>query len=581
LLWNCEKDEIINAPEKEKSLFVQNRIDISKIPEIKQLLPTQLRGKYKNKTHKLNEAIFDEENILEVIDTLNFKNYSFRFTLPNSKIGEFYNLVIGKDAEGNLAIPIVLKYVCDDGSLNDFISNKFSLRYFNGEISKHRYTDYFEKGYFDKTSTNCPPTLDGNGDPVPCETIKADGSVSGGGITSAPNVGSSGTGTTSTNCISFTVEVLCSCEGHYVGEQCTCGQNGNSGQAAYYDVWTYCITQEQKSASKTDCPPCSINSDGLVGINTIEIASLRTKLINSIRGINDGQINWINNDDNTVAFLNIITFLNQNADLSGNWTSEAINHALESMSIFTELNNIRKIIEAPTFNALDSPWLKALRELAKKIEQLKNSGNNLWKILNQYLDTQLIKALNTTAKNLYPEVSSQYTEKQKEDIFKTDGKKAVAILLYEFANGLGKDLRTFTLNHNVTHQMLSGNVISDIKADFNNVLNKEGITFDQFKARNKPLGGGYAFSPDHTGVLDSFNKHINANWVQFFVGGTSTKYYPSNEPGWIIVEMTNPTSRNSLLLHIGDEYKRDGTNSGDNKPLSTINQIFRFKLKIP
>lgn len=62
------------------------------------------------------------------------------------------------------------------------------------------------------------------------------------------------------------------------------------------------------------------------------------------------------------------------------------------------------------------------------------------------------------------------------------------------------------------------------------------------------------------------------------MGGASAKYSPSSDYEWIIVELKNGTSRNSLLLHRGENYIRDG--SGINLPLSTIWQTFRFKLKI-
>lgn len=104
------------------------------------------------------------------------------------------------------------------------------------------------------------------------------------------------------------------------------------------------------------------------------------------------------------------------------------------------------------------------------------------------------------------------------------------------------------------------------------------LTFSQFITNGNVIHGNNAFSPGHTSNTDSFNKHVNANWVQFFVGGTRAKYYPSSDPCWIIVELTNETSRNSLLLHVGDNYDRNGT--GINRSLSTIKQIFRFKLKI-
>lgn len=170
------------------------------------------------------------------------------------------------------------------------------------------------------------------------------------------------------------------------------------------------------------------------------------------------------------------------------------------------------------------------------------------------------------------------SEIEKQSQFKNDGKKAVGILLYEFANGKGKDERSFEFTDNITQQMLSGNVPSDIKSDFLQVLLEKKLTFENFVLQGNSINGGYAFSPDHTDIKDSFNKHLNANWVQFFIGGANTKYFPSNESGWVIVEMSNYTSRNSLLIHKGENYLRDG--SGINKPLSTIKQTFRFKLKI-
>lgn len=66
--------------------------------------------------------------------------------------------------------------------------------------------------------------------------------------------------------------------------------------------------------------------------------------------------------------------------------------------------------------------------------------------------------------------------------------------------------------------------------------------------------------------------------MQIFIRGNSAEYNPSNEAGWIEIVLSNETSRNSLLLHQGNNYKRDG--SGNNKPLSTIIQRFHFKLKI-
>ncbi|RXG18129.1 hypothetical protein DSM03_101808 [Leeuwenhoekiella aestuarii] len=109
-----------------------------------------------------------------------------------------------------------------------------------------------------------------------------------------------------------------------------------------------------------------------------------------------------------------------------------------------------------------------------------------------------------------------------------------------------------------------------------NVLSDENLSFDNFIINNQSLPGNYKFSPDHTSWSDSFNKHINSNWVQFFIGGSSLTYYPSSRSGYVTVQMLNPTSRASLLLHAGEKYDR----SDGFRPLSTINQIFWFDIKI-
>ena len=237
---------------------------------------------------------------------------------------------------------------------------------------------------------------------------------------------------------------------------------------------------------------------------------------------------------------------------------DAKGFAIKAIEVFRDLESFKTLVASPTFDALDNPWLKVLREYAKRLEQLKNVvSKNLYDALTKQLDHNLSVTLTKTAFKLYDRADDT-KEGNKEYWFKNDGKKGIAYLLYEFANGTSKDQRYFPFDYDITQQMLAGNAPNDIKADFLKKITKKGLTFDQFVAIGIPEDGGYSFSPDHTGVVDSFNKHVNANWVQFFIGGASAKYYPSTDPGYIIVELTNGTRRNSLLLHIGNEYKREG-----------------------
>ena len=112
LFVKCQKDDIINTNqlELEKSLYKQRTVSLYQIPEIKNYISTKINESVFNKTgDELNQAIFDTDNILEVIDTLNNANYSFRFTLPSSSLDKFYNLVVGKSATGELKTPFVIK----------------------------------------------------------------------------------------------------------------------------------------------------------------------------------------------------------------------------------------------------------------------------------------------------------------------------------------------------------------------------------------------------------------------------------------------------------------------------------------
>lgn len=122
-----------------------------------------------------------------------------------------------------------------------------------------------------------------------------------------------------------------------------------------------------------------------------------------------------------------------------------------------------------------------------------------------------------------------------------------------------------------------GDRIDQIKSDFEFQLNERRLTFNQFVANGTVIIGGNAFSPDHTNVVHSIQQHVNANWVQFFVGGTRIEYRPSSLAGHIDLKIINPTSRKSLLLHQGDNYKRADYGS---VPLSTIEQHFFITIRV-
>ena len=282
---------------------------------------------------------------------------------------------------------------------------------------------------------------------------------------------------------------------------------------------------------------------------------------------------WVFDSDNTLQMLQLLSFVEQNND-----SEEAKSIAKDVINLTIDIEEFDTFLRQEQFDPLNSPWLERAREIADKIfERLENAPEAIKERLVEAIDNSFVFALNKTALQLNPNANTN-SESTKQNQFENNGRNGVGILLYEFANGLGEDIREFPFDFDMTQQMLAGNVPRDIKNDFFTRLSREGLTFEQFVSNDRTIPGGYSFSPDHTTIEDSFNKHKNANWVQFFIGGASAKYSPNNQEGWITVELSNGTSRSSLMARLADDYPRDG--SGNNRPLSTIKQIFKFRLKV-
>jgi len=181
VVTNCERDNLTEKlqVEKEKSFYKINTINISKIPTVIDFLDNTINSKFSSKNTVIDDAIF-EENVLEVIDTLNNTNYTFKFVYNDTPPGEFYNLIVGKTPDGENKTPYVLKYVCDDAYLDDFIAQKLHFNYFRGTVAIHKYTDFFEVGSFSRTGLY-PPQFDSNGEPISCASEGIGGSNTGGG----------------------------------------------------------------------------------------------------------------------------------------------------------------------------------------------------------------------------------------------------------------------------------------------------------------------------------------------------------------------------------------------------------------
>lgn len=229
-LVNCTKEsfeDIQNLQPNEelstsKAPFQIDYLSASQAPVfVKEMLPSRNRGNNLTYTSSYVDsetgAVFDEQTIMKVTDTLGNTNYTIRFGFPHTPERIFYNLIVGRDAQGVMNEPYIVRYVSDSTAFDAFKNSNYDFSKFRGKITYHKYVDFFgtNKSLIGDlvvanransrsqttidTQTACEPELDEFGDPIACETITIDGSTSGnsggGGVSGdgLPPGGSAGT----------------------------------------------------------------------------------------------------------------------------------------------------------------------------------------------------------------------------------------------------------------------------------------------------------------------------------------------------------------------------------------------------
>jgi len=280
---SCEDNTIEIVNNLQKSPYKVKTVKLSEIPQIRDFINQNTNNLFYKTGDDKNGAIFDEENILEVIDTMSFTNYSFRFVYPDTPIGTFYNLVVGKTAEGENKEPFVLKYVCNENQLDAYIDNNFAFTSFKGKVGLYKYTDFFESGSFNK-GADCPPVVDENGNLIPCDEDGIDGGSSnvgggtgdttgdindipdggstsgtGGGIPTYGGGDNSGGGGSSSNC-TWNIENVPTYPCPYTDDLATC----------LTPILVIDCSGQKKSndLKKDECLDCPKVVDGGVGVNS-------------------------------------------------------------------------------------------------------------------------------------------------------------------------------------------------------------------------------------------------------------------------------------------------------------------------
>ena len=355
LLWNCEKEDMkasivlqeLDDKYHSRTITLDDIYDVKK--HLDDLMPQQ---RDINKTSEVEGAIFDEDHVLEVIDTLQNTNYSLRFTYPDTPLGEFYNLVIGRTPEGVLKTPFVLKYKCDNNFLENYIAHDFDIHYFEGMVKMHVYTDFFSVDAFSKTTNSCPPEFDAVGDPVACEENPIGiGSGSGGPGGSSGGPGGSpggtggssgGTGGSSGGTGGQNISLTCTCVGHSVTQindgTCTCTS---------YVLEIFMTRSNNRTAD--DCPSCaSSNPIGGIGVNEPNISSMIGNIKNAL-DLNSSELVWLHNDATNGEIMEIDLYINMNS-LDGSLLNEAKEFgesAVEALMNNGEIDLFNRLIYNP------------------------------------------------------------------------------------------------------------------------------------------------------------------------------------------------------------------------------------------
>jgi hypothetical protein len=194
--------------------------------------------------------------------------------------------------------------------------------------------------------------------------------------------------------------------------------------------------------------------------------------------------------------------------------------------------------------------------------------------VTELIDNIAVHMLVSVAEHIDPQVSN-YDESEKQLYFNSDANKTVAILLYEFATGTGEPIRVFSDSsiNSFASVYLEGRIIEEIYNDFYNIMSNR--SFEDFEKNCVKIN--LEFSPDQTDFWKSIEKHFDSNLPQFFIGGSTAFISTTDKEGSVLVEITNKTSRNSLMLHMVNNYDRV---DGKIIPLSTITQKIIFNLSI-
>lgn len=344
LIWSCQKDDTSSGQDENTEIHQNNVISSyisgDEIPSIIDLLghdsnTTSRTDTSKSSTISSPFGSISIENILEVIDTLGNKKYSFKLTPKMPKINSIFNLVIDASNEPiNIAL---LEYRMSPNFAQDYHDGLKTFSEFTGSIITFPFSPDLASNSFSKISGNtCIQNID---EIVDCSIIIIDGGtaiVGGSGSTTLDdtttytytgvNGGSSGASGNGTH-----VVWVCSPCGvsHINPSKCRCPGSGNgSGGAGAEGMWIAILypnsyTDKSSNTKKSSTENCCDETVvvGEIGVNFFDLSiEIRTALDipgRSIEGL------WLTAYATDTQLAELNNYIENNKDSDGNLSPDA------------------------------------------------------------------------------------------------------------------------------------------------------------------------------------------------------------------------------------------------------------------
>lgn len=270
-LSSCEKEEIkpFDKAETTESKFAINYVSGEKIPDIITKLNPNYSFKSKNSSAK-SSTLSDSygnislENILETIDTLGNKKYSFILSPKKPKPNSIFNLVI--DASNNNLDMAIIEYRMAPNFAQDYHDGTKTMAEFTGSILTFPYKAV--SGLFSKSSANtCVQNID---DVVNCDKINVSngammGSVTGGSGSSTIDDISTYTGGNTETVVSNNSYGEGSA--YWVCHAFNVAHTGPTGCGDGSGTWIITLPSKRTNKGTSCCDEAYIN--GSIGVNTL------------------------------------------------------------------------------------------------------------------------------------------------------------------------------------------------------------------------------------------------------------------------------------------------------------------------